>query len=82
MRTVENVINLYAGAQLCLRSGVGGKRATELFRGNIVEAVYAALARPIEERPRLFISGELINGKLSWEKIAKLAERPDFPVLI
>lgn len=69
-------------ACLCLRSGVRGKKPTELFRGQIVEAVYVALARPEEERPRLFISCKAPERKLTWAAIVRLAAESDFPIVI
>jgi len=79
---VEDPVNWYAEAWLCLRSGVRGKKASELFRGQIGEAVHVALGRPEDEHPRLFISCETFDRKLSWAKIANLAGRPDFPVIV
>ena len=79
---MEDPVNWYAEAHLCLRSGVRGKKATELFRGQIAEAIHVALSRSEDERARLFISCEAIDQKLSWAKIAKLAARSDFPVIV
>ena len=79
---MEEPVNWYAGACLCLRSGLRGKKAAELFRGQISEVVHVALARPEDERPRLFIACETLDHKLSWAKIAKLAARADFPVIV
>ena len=82
MCAVEDPIDWYAEARLFLRSGVRGEWTTELFRGHIADAVHAALARPEEERSRLFICCETLDRKLPWAKIVRLSERPDFPVLI
>ena len=79
---MEDPVNWYAGACLCLRSGVRGKKAAELFRGQISEAVHIALQRPEDERSRLFISCEAVDHKLSWARVVKLAARPDFPVMV
>jgi hypothetical protein len=53
-----------------------------LFRGQIAEAIHVALSRSEDERARLFISCETIDQKLSWARIAKLAARSDFPVIV
>lgn len=79
---MEDAVNWYAEAHLCLRSGIRGKKASELFRGQIYEAINMAIARPEDERPRLFISCETIGYKLSWAKIARMAARTDFPIIV
>lgn len=79
---MEDPVNWYAGACLCLRSGVKGKKAEELFRGQIAEVIHAAMQRPEHERLRLFICCEAVNHRLSWAKVVKLAARADFPVMV
>ena len=78
----EERINWWAGAQLLLRSGKRGIRATEIYRGTFLDAMDAALARPEIERPRLFIRCEGDDKVLFWPSIALLAARPDFPTMI
>ena len=70
------------GAVLCLRSHMPGAKPRELFHGQVVEAVQLALARPEEERPRLFISLELSDQKLTWPEIVRFSRQPDFPIII
>jgi hypothetical protein len=69
-------------ACLCLRSEMRDAKPLELFRGQIVDAVYLALARPEKERPRLFISHGRNRPTLSWAAIVALSEEPDFPIII
>lgn len=79
---MEDEIDWYVEAHLCLRSGVRGKKAVELFQGQIGEAIHAALGRPDDERPRLYLICEKHGGKLPWGKIVSLAARSDFPVIV
>ncbi|RZL71417.1 MAG: hypothetical protein EOP66_15025 [Sphingomonas sp.] len=79
---MEDVVDWYVEACLCLRSGIRGKKASELFRGQIGEAVHVALGRPEDERARLFIQCDTIDARMPWAKIAQLAARPDFPVIV
>ena len=48
----------------------------------MADVVHVALARPEEERTRLFISYEGIDHELAWVEIVELSARPDFPVRI
>lgn len=57
-------------------------RNTHLFTGVLDEAIHAALARPVDERDRLIIAYEFNSRRLSWNRIAELARRPDFPMLL
>ena len=77
-----NEVNWWAGAGLYLRSGKRGVTSQQLFRGRFLEAVNTALARPEEERPRLFIRCEADDQVLSWTRLAELVSRPDFPMMI
>ena len=72
------------GAVACLRlySEVQHKKPIELFRGQMADVVHVALARPEEERTRLFIWYEGIDHELAWVEIVELSARPDFPVRI
>lgn len=79
---MEETVDWYVEACLCVRSGIRGKKATELFRGQIGEAVHIAMGRPKDEHPRLFITCDKLGGHLSWAKIARLAARTDFPVIV
>lgn len=54
----------------------------QLFTGTLGEAIHAALARPVDERDRLIIKDEFGSRRLSWTRIAELAERSDLPMLI
>jgi hypothetical protein len=57
-------------------------RVAELFRGELCEAVYAAMERPEEERSRLVLVFTASQRRVDWPEIAALAARPDFPALI
>lgn len=78
----EDGINWNDRVHLCLRSGRRGVRNTQLFTGVLDEAIHAALARPVEERDRLVIKYEFTSRRLTWNRIAELAGRADFPMLI
>ena len=75
-------VNWWAGAGLYLRSGKRGVASEQLFRGRFLEAINIALARPDDERSRLFIRCEADDKVLPWARLAELASRPDFPVII
>ena len=78
----EYELNWNDRVHLCLRSGRRGVRNAQLFTGTLDEAIHAALARAVDERDRLSIKYEFSSRRLSWTRIAELASRPDFPVLI
>jgi hypothetical protein len=69
-------------ARLSLRPGRQGEKTIVLFRGQIVDAIYFALARPEDERPYLFISSKTFEGVLTWAEITDLSMDPEFPMMI
>ena len=79
---MSDLINWWQVACLCLCSELPGQQPTELFRGQLSDAVHLALVRPEEERKRLFIICSSKKRKLDWAAIAKLSDLPDFPVQI
>lgn len=79
---MNDSVDWYVEAHLYLRSGVRGKMAKELFRGQLGEAIHMAIARPADERSRLVIACAAHDTKLTWAKIEKLADRADFPVIV
>lgn len=78
----DKEVNWWAGAGLYLRSGKRGVASQQLFRGRFLEAINTALARPEEERSRLFIRCEADDKVLPWARLAELSSRPDFPMMI
>jgi len=78
----DKEVNWWAGAGLYLRSSKHGGSSQQIFRGRFLEAMNIALARPDDERSRLFIRCEVDDEVLPWAKLAELAARPDFPMMI
>ena len=79
---MDETVDWYVEARLYLRSGVRGKMAKELFRGQFGEAIHMAFTRPRNERPRLVITCAAHDSRLTWAMIEKLAARADFPVIV
>jgi hypothetical protein len=74
--------NCWEAEAKLFRSGMQDEKAIQLFQGQLLDAVYLALAQPEKERPSLFISCEIVGRELTWTDIIKISEQPDFPVII
>ena len=75
-------VRWWSVAYLCLRQDDQYQGSIEIFRGQLVDAVYCALGRPEADRSRLFIYSNMFEQELSWAEIVGLSERPDFPIVI
>ncbi|MBJ6122755.1 hypothetical protein JAO74_13230 [Sphingomonas sp. BT553] len=75
-------INWWGVAVLSMRGADTWSPAHEVSRGNLAEMISLAQSWPEDEQPRLFLTIERTNRRLSWTKIQELATRPDFPVFI